>query len=319
MKVEREDATLLTKYRPNSLDEIKGQDRIVKLLKSISSIHSAPHFLFVGRSGVGKTATAYAFANHLGVRVVELNSSDERGIDTVRNEIKTVLLSASPKILLLDEADQMTKDAQFALRRLSEIAIQKNTPTRIIMTANYEYKIITAIKSRFAVLRFSPLKEETIAEIVREVMKRENIRNDERIVQLIAKVSKGDARSALNYVEMLKKMDYEAFVSYIAEEATKVSLAKEVLDACVDGNWQKAYFTLKTLFHTHQADGRRVVEVLFDAIEDLEISPYSKLLIYKSLAFAEQGINAECNPLVQLSAFVADTIRILHSDRVKQS
>jgi len=91
------------------------------------------------------------------------------------------------------------------------------------------------------------------------------------------------------------------------------------LDACVDGNWQKAYFTLKSLFYTHQADGRRVVEVLFDAIEELEVSPYAKLLIYKSLAFAEQGINAECNPLVQLSAFVANTIRILHhhSDMVK--
>jgi len=307
--------TLLTKYRPSSLDEIKGQDRIVRLLKSISSIQSSPHFLFVGRSGVGKTATAYAFANHLDVDVVEMNSSDERGIDTVREKIKTILFSASPKILLLDEADQMTKDAQFALRRLSEIAIQKNMPTRIIMTANYEHKIITAIKSRFAVLRFSVLKDDAIAEIVRDVMKNEKVRNDERIVQLIAKVAKGDARSALNYVEMLKKMDYEAFVSYIAEEATRVSLAKEVLNACVDGNWQKAYFTLKSLFYTHQADGRKVVEVLFDEIEELEISPFSKLLIYKSLAYAEQGINEECNPLVQLSAFVADTIRVLHSRR----
>ena len=309
--------TLLTKYRPSSLDEIKGQDRIVRLLKSISSIQSSPHFLFVGRSGVGKTATAYAFANHLDVDVVEMNSSDERGIDTVREKIKTILFSASPKILLLDEADQMTKDAQFALRRLSEIAIQKNMPTRIIMTANYEHKIITAIKSRFAVLRFSVLKDDAIAEIVRDVMKNEKVRNDERIVQLIAKVAKGDARSALNYVEMLKKMDYEAFVSYIAEEATRVSLAKEVLNACVDGNWQKAYFTLKSLFYTHQADGRKVVEVLFDEIEELEISPFSKLLIYKSLAYAEQGINTECNSLVQLSAFVADTIRVLHSEKVR--
>ena len=309
--------TLLTKYRPSSLDEIKGQDRIVKLLKSISSIQSSPHFLFVGRSGVGKTATAYAFANHLDVDVVEMNSSDERGIDTVREKIKTILFSASPKILLLDEADQMTKDAQFALRRLSEIVIQKNMPTRIIMTANYEHKIITAIKSRFAVLRFSVLKDDAIAEIVRDVMKNEKVRNDERIVQLIAKVAKGDARSALNYVEMLKKMDYEAFVSYIAEEATRVSLAKEVLNACVDGNWQKAYFTLKSLFYTHQADGRKVVEVLFDEIEELEISPFSKLLIYKSLAYAEQGINTECNSLVQLSAFVADTIRVLHSEKVR--
>ena len=311
------DATLLTKYRPRSLDEIKGQDRAVRLLKSISTITTSPHFLFVGRSGVGKTATAYAFANHLGVDVVEMNSSDERGIDTVREKIKTILFSASPKILLLDEADQMTKDAQFALRRLSEIAIQKNMPTRIIMTANYEHKIITAIKSRFAVLRFSVLKDDAIAEIVRDVMKNEKVRNDERIVQLIAKVAKGDARSALNYVEMLKKMDYEAFVSYIAEEATRVSLAKEVLSACVDGNWQKAYFTLKSLFYTHQADGRKVVEVLFDEIEELEISPFSKLLIYKSLAYAEQGINTECNPLVQLSAFVADTIRVLHSEKVR--
>ena len=317
--VAEEEATLLTKYRPRSLDEIKGQDRVVKLLKSISTITASPHFLFVGRSGVGKTATAYAFASWLGVEVVEMNSSDERGIDTVREKIKTILYSASPKILLLDEADQMTKDAQFALRRLSEIAIQKNMPTRIIMTANHEHKIITAIKSRFAVLRFSPLRDEVIAEIVRDVMRKENIGNDERIVQVIVKVSKGDARTALNYVEMLKRMERSAFLSYIAEEATRVSLAKEVLNACVDGNWQRAYFTLKSLFFEHQADGRRVVEVLFDAIEDLEISPFSKLLIYKSLAFAEQGINEECNPLVQLSAFVADTIRILHSERVKQS
>ena len=99
--------TLQKKYIPQTWGEIVGQEEIVKLLSEYTDIKSLPHLIFVGQSGVGKTASAYVLAKHLGVSLVELNASDSRGIDTIRNEVKTMLFTSGKRIVLLDEADNL--------------------------------------------------------------------------------------------------------------------------------------------------------------------------------------------------------------------
>ncbi len=162
-----EDHTIwIEKYRPQKLDDIVGQDEIVERLSSYVKSGNLPHLLFTGSAGVGKTTAAVTLAREFfkdswQMNFRELNASDERGIDVVRNQIKqfartTPLGDATFKILFLDEADALTTDAQAALRRTMESYAQT---CRFILSCNYSSKIIDPIQSRCAIYRFKPLGE----------------------------------------------------------------------------------------------------------------------------------------------------------------
>jgi replication factor C small subunit len=147
------------KYRPRSLDEVVNQKEIVDRLKRFISERNVPHMLFAGPPGTGKTTVAHAMAHDLYGEnyrqyMLELNASDERKIEVIRTKVKEfarsrVVGEVPFKIVLLDEADNMTADAQQALRRLMELY---SANTRFILTANYPSKIIEPIQSRCAVL-----------------------------------------------------------------------------------------------------------------------------------------------------------------------
>ena len=123
--------TLQKKYIPSSWKEIFGQNEVVKTLKKYKDISDLPHLLFVGPPGVGKTACAYVLAKELGVPVVELNASDERGIDVVREKIKTLLFTSGERIILLDEADSLCLHPETEIivnkekRKIKEVVNQK--------------------------------------------------------------------------------------------------------------------------------------------------------------------------------------------------
>ena len=171
------------KYRPRKLDEIQDQVEIVSRLKEFVKNGTMPHCLFAGPPGTGKTTAALCLARDLfGTRFqdvfMELNASDERGIDVVRTTVKEFArmasLSAVPfKILVLDEADNMTGDAQHALRRTME----KFTDTcRFILCCNYSGRIIEPIQSRCALFRFTPLPEEKIVGYLGHIAKEEGVK-----------------------------------------------------------------------------------------------------------------------------------------------
>src|SRR5512136_840714 len=198
----------IEKYRPSALKDIVGQDEIVERLSSYVRTKNLPHLLFTGSAGVGKTTAAVTLAKEFfldswQMNFREMNASDERGIDVVRNQIKqfartTPLGDASFKILFLDEADALTTDAQAALRRTMESYAQT---CRFILSCNYSSKIIDPIQSRCAIYRFRPLDEAAISEEICRIAGKENLSVTGDAIEAITYIAQGDMRKAINALQ----------------------------------------------------------------------------------------------------------------------
>lgn len=198
------------KYRPASLEELVAHEDIVSILTRLIDSDNLPHLLLYGPPGTGKTSTIVAAAKRMygstaaySSMALELNASDSRGIDVVRNEIKEYagtrqLFHKGIKLIILDEADAMTADAQFALRRV----IEKHTKNaRFCMICNYVSKIIPALQSRCTRFRFAPLKQEQIRSRLVEIADKEQVNYTEDGIQSILALSGGDMRRVLNLLQ----------------------------------------------------------------------------------------------------------------------
>ena len=201
------------KYRPTSLDMIKGQDINIECLEKLIENKSLPHLLFYGNSGTGKTSTIMSIINKLfgknkAFSLMKLDASDDRGINSVREEIKGFaeknLFNRSIKIIILDEADNMTFDAQFALRRIIE---KYSEDTRFCLICNYENKIIPAIKSRCANFKFNPINNKIIYENLEDICNKENIKFKIKSLKIISDLSNGDMRKAINLLQSVYLKD----------------------------------------------------------------------------------------------------------------
>jgi replication factor C subunit 2/4 len=200
------------KYRPQTIDEVVQQEEVVQTLQATLSKGDLPHLIFHGPPGTGKTSTAIALCKTLFPkaaeyrrRVMELNASDDRGINAVRNKVKQFAsLAVTPgtipyKIIILDEADSMTKDAQNALRRVIET---HSAVTRFIIICNYISRIIDPILSRCAKFRFKSLCPISLVNRLSFIAERENlvVENQEALETLVT-VSGGDLRKAITYLQ----------------------------------------------------------------------------------------------------------------------
>ncbi|GFF25872.1 replication factor C subunit 3 [Aspergillus lentulus] len=209
------------KYRPNTLDDVSGHQDILATINKFIEANRLPHLLLYGPPGTGKTSTILALArriygsNNMRQMVLELNASDDRGIDVVREQIKTfastkqIFSMAAPsassgsslasfKLIILDEADAMTSTAQMALRRIME---RYTANTRFCIIANYTHKLSPALLSRCTRFRFSPLKEQDIRLLVDQVIEKEQIHIQPEAVSSLVRLSKGDMRRALNVLQ----------------------------------------------------------------------------------------------------------------------
>lgn len=208
----------IDKYRPKKLDDIIFQDEIVRMLKKTLDDGNMPHLLFYGQPGSGKTSTILAMAMELfgprkfRERVVELNASDERGINVVRKKIvtfaKTAIGTADPrypcppyKIIILDEADAMTTEAQSALRKVVE---DHSNITRFCFICNYINEIIEPIKSRCMKFRFKPLDGQSMVNKLKVISTNENINTTDEAINTIIHISNGDMRKAIMLLQNLK-------------------------------------------------------------------------------------------------------------------
>ncbi|KAL9041933.1 MAG: hypothetical protein Q9214_003942 [Letrouitia sp. 1 TL-2023] len=198
------------KYRPDTLDDVSGHQDIVATITKFVDSNCLPHLLLYGPPGTGKTSTILALARriygpkNMRQMMLELNASDDRGIDVVRTKqiftaIKTDTSSISNfKLIVLDEADAMTATAQMALRRIME---KYTANTRFCVIANYSHKLSPALLSRCTRFRFSPLREQDIRSLVDRVIENEGIKIEHEAVENLVKLSKGDMRRALNVLQ----------------------------------------------------------------------------------------------------------------------
>jgi replication factor C subunit 3/5 len=205
----------IEKYRPKNLDEIISHDKIISVLKNFIRTKSLPHLLFHGPSGTGKTSTIMACARELygkkyNLMILELNASDDRGIEVVRSRIKKFVMTRgiffnfeNPgkkmfKLVILDEIDAMTDDAQAILRQIME---KYTDNARFCLIGNYLNKINPALRSRCTSFRFSPLQSREILKNIGHIIKKETIQISDSALKLILKRSNGDMRKILNILQ----------------------------------------------------------------------------------------------------------------------
>ncbi len=210
-ELKKPDDILTEKYRPNKLDEVIGQEVITKRLKVYVSSKNMPNLLLSGWQGTGKTSASIALAKELYGKdwtsnFLEINASDENGIDVIRNKVKNYATVSSIgdisfKIVFLDEADALTTASQSALRRIME---KYTSSCRFILSCNYSSKIIEPIQSRCAVYRFKRIQPKDIIERCKYIATQENIKIESEALEAIAFMAEGDARKAIGSLDTAK-------------------------------------------------------------------------------------------------------------------
>jgi len=302
------------KYRPSKLDDVVGQEHVVKSLKAYIKSGSIPHMLFAGPAGTGKTTCAIALAKEFygdkwRENFEELNASDERGLDVVRGRIKnfarTAPIGGAPfKIIFLDEADALTPDAQAALRRTME---RYTATCRFILSCNYSSKIIEPIQSRCVVFRFSPISEEDMKKYLLKIAEKEGLEITEDGMKSLLYVANGDMRKAINALQvaasLTKKIDAE--VVYKMAAVAKPEIAKELLETALKGDFLKAREILDKMFIEDGLSGEDIIKGLHNAIFDVSIPEIKKAEIIDRMGEVEFRIVEGSNERIQLESLIA--------------
>ncbi|KAG0440903.1 Replication factor C subunit 4 [Dictyocoela muelleri] len=204
--------TLLSeKYRPKDFVEVLGNSEIIEILKNTAETKNTPHLLFTGSPGTGKTTCAWILSKKIINNedgILELNASDDRGIDVVRTTIKNfsqrVINNIPFKFVILDEADSMTNAAQQAMRRTMET----NSTVRFILICNSLTKIFEPIQSRCAILKFEKISNLQMTNRLKEIILNESIKISEDAINMIVNLADGDMRQALNILQCSINADF---------------------------------------------------------------------------------------------------------------
>ena len=303
----------IEKYRPRSLSQIVGQEAITSRLKGYVEKKDLPHLLFSGPAGVGKTTSSVAIAQEIygegwKENFLELNASDERGIDVVRNRIKNFARSSfgkyDYKIIFLDEADSLTKDAQSALRRTME---QFSHNTRFILSCNYSNRIIDPIQSRCAVFRFPPLSDEAISEKVREIAGEEGITITEGGVGAIIYVSQGDMRKAINSLQAasITGEQVEEEGVYKTAASARPEDIHSMVEKALGGDFIEARKILETLLIEGGVSGGDIIDQIYRSVWEFQVDNESAVLMIDRIGEAEYRISEGASERIQLEALLA--------------
>jgi replication factor C small subunit len=302
------------KYRPKSLKEIIDQKEIVERLNSFVKAKNVPHCIFAGPPGTGKTTAALCLAHDLygaGYRehLMELNASDERGIKIVRETVKTFARTRSIgeipfKILILDEADNMTSDAQQALRRTME----RFTETcRFIMIANYSGKIIEPLQSRCAPFRFSYMSQKDQNRYLQRIIKEENVMILDEGLKAIFEVSGGDLRRATNAIQaaasMGKEIDAETVYSVIGRANPEDISA--MIKIAMKGDFLGARKKLREMILKYGVAGSDIIRQIHTEIFRSMLPDSWKVTLSEAVGEIDFRLVQGADEEVQLSALLA--------------
>jgi len=309
-----EPALWTEKYRPKTLGEIIDEEEIVSRLQEFVKRSAMPHCLFAGPPGTGKTTAALCLAHDLfGERFqdvfMELNASDERGIDVVRTTVKEFArmasLSSVPfKILVLDEADNMTSDAQSALRRTME---KYSETCRFVLCCNYSGRIIEPIQSRCALFRFTPLPDERIVENLHRIAKNEGLKLTETGLRSIVEVAEGDLRKAINTLQAASSMSRgitEESVYQVVGRA-KPGDVHEMLNHALKGDFIKAREELRHLLVRYGLSGSEIIRQIHSEIFRLVIPEKRRIELIEAVGEIDFRLVQGGDEEVQLSALLA--------------
>jgi len=302
------------RYRPKSLDDVIGQKHVTERLKAYVASKNMPHLLLTGPAGTGKTTCSLALAKEMfgdewKGNFIELNASDERGIDVVRGKIKEFartapLGTAEFKIIFMDEADALTSDAQAALRRTME---KYSRICRFILSCNYSSKIIDPIQSRCAVFRFSPLTSEDIKDYLMKIITSEKVKIDGAAIDALVHVARGDMRRAINSLQVAastgKRIDLD--VIYQTTGMAHPDEIKKMMETALTGNFIAARDKLDEVMINYGLSGQDIIRQIHSAFFDLTVSDQERIRLIDKTGEIEFRIVEGSNERIQLEALLA--------------
>lgn len=302
------------KYRPQTLDDVVGNEDAVQRLRSIAQDGNMPHMILTGSPGIGKTTCVMALArqmlgDNVKEAVLELNASDERGIDVVRNKIKmfaqhkVTLPPGRHKIVILDEADSMTSAAQQAMRRTMELY---SSTTRFALACNNSSEIIEPIQSRCAILRFTKMSDRETLQRLQDICKAEDVRYELPGLEAIIFTADGDLRSAVNALQSTASgfdcVDQASVFKVCDQPHPK--LVKDILAQCLQGEIHSAHTSLETLWAKGYSAGD-IVQTFSRVVQNMDMPEKSKLSFLKIIGQFHMRILEGSDTLVQLSGMLS--------------
>ncbi len=305
------------KFRPVKFEDVLGQEHIVKRVQALTNSLNIPHLMFAGPAGTGKSTLALItvkdlFGETWKDNYLELNASDERGINIVREKVKnfarTKSLGNVPfKVIFLDEADALTPEAQQALRRTME---NYSTTCRFILSCNYSSKIIDPIQSRCAIFRFKLLEKKDVEDVLKKIAIEEKLTISPEAMEIIYEGSEGDCRKAINIIQStssISPMVTPELVSTIISNAKPKDI-KIVLDYALSGDFQKAREKLLDVMLKESISGQDVIKAIQKEIWNLPIEPEIKVKITEKTGEIEFRITEGSDPFIQLESLLASFV-----------
>ncbi|MBS3117631.1 replication factor C small subunit [Candidatus Woesearchaeota archaeon] len=308
----------IEKYRPIDFSQVKGHKEIIRRLTAMVEQKNIPHLLFAGPAGVGKTTVALIIAKKVfgetwKQNTLELNASDERGIDVVRSTIKDFARTKAigttlPKLIYLDECDALTREAQQALRRTME---NYTTTARFILSCNYSSKIIDPIQSRCTVFRFRPLEEKDMQEIIEAIASVEKLKVTDKAKRALFNISQGDARKVENILQSCATIKKEIDESAICEIVAKAhpEEIREILDIAQKGEYVKARKKLLETMLRQGLSGIEMVKYIQKELWNMDMGDEEKVRLTERCAEIEFRMVEGSDEFLQLEALLASFIK----------
>ncbi|CAF0814029.1 unnamed protein product [Rotaria sp. Silwood1] len=318
------------KYRPKKVSDVAYQDEVVAVLTKCLAGSDFPNLLFYGPPGTGKTSTILAAAHELfgpqlfRDRVMELNSSDERGINVIREKVKkfaqfSVITTRSDgmycppfKLVILDECDSMTKAAQAALRRTME---RESKTTRFCLICNYISRIIDPITSRCAKFRFKPLKDSIIEKRLQTICNNENVQYEPEAIIELVKCTEGDMRKAVTFLQSVARFRTNMTITVAdVHEITGIipeSVIENLYQVCHSGSYEKLATTVKNVLLEGYAAHQLLLQLHDYILGQMALGNEQKAIIFEKAAIVDGCLLDGADEYLQMMDFLCTVMHQL--------